>query len=64
MVVAIRGRETWAPTGREQHIRRLLENDVLRKIFGPNRGKYQEKLTAIILIQSLVIHKLEFPSAY
>jgi hypothetical protein len=29
--------ETWSPTLREEHRRRVFENRVLRRIFGPKR---------------------------
>jgi hypothetical protein len=33
------GRETWSLTLREEHRLRVLENRVLRRIFGPERDK-------------------------
>jgi hypothetical protein len=35
--VAVYGCETWSLTLREKHKRRVLENRVLRRIFGPKR---------------------------
>ena len=33
------GCETWSLTLREEHKRRVFENRVLRRLFGPNRDK-------------------------
>jgi hypothetical protein len=33
------GSETWSPTLREEHRLRVIENRVLRKIFGPKRDE-------------------------
>jgi hypothetical protein len=35
--------ETWTVTLREEHKLRLIENRVLRKIFGPNRDKVSKE---------------------
>jgi hypothetical protein len=35
--VILYGCETWSLTGREEHKRRVFENRVLRRIFGPKR---------------------------
>jgi len=37
--VILYGCETWSLTSREKHKRRVFENRVLRKIFGPNRTR-------------------------
>jgi hypothetical protein len=37
--VALYGRETWSLTLREEHRRRVFENRVLRRIFGPKRDE-------------------------
>jgi hypothetical protein len=36
------GLETWSLTLREEHRRRIFENRVLRKIFGPRRDEVTE----------------------
>jgi hypothetical protein len=36
------GRETWSLELREEHKLRVLENRVLRRIFGPKRGEMIE----------------------
>jgi hypothetical protein len=35
--VVLYGCETWSLTLREEHIRRVFENRMLRRIFGPKR---------------------------
>jgi hypothetical protein len=37
--VVLYGCETWSPTLREEHRLRVLENRVLRRIFGPKRDE-------------------------
>jgi hypothetical protein len=37
--VVLYGCETWSLTLREEHILRVFENRVLRRIFGPRRDK-------------------------
>jgi hypothetical protein len=37
--VVLYGRETWSLTLREEHRPRVLENRVLRRIFGPKRDE-------------------------
>jgi hypothetical protein len=37
--VVLCGCETWSPTLREEHSLRMLENRMLRRIFGPKRDK-------------------------
>ena len=37
--VVLYGCETWSVTLREEHILRVFENRVLRRIFGPKRYK-------------------------
>jgi hypothetical protein len=39
ILLVLYGRETWSFTLREEHILRLFEDRVLRKIFGPKRGE-------------------------
>jgi hypothetical protein len=36
--VVLYGCETWSPTLREEHILRISQNSVLRRIFGPIRN--------------------------
>jgi hypothetical protein len=37
--VVLYGCKTWSPTLREEHTLRVLENKVLRRMFGPKRDK-------------------------
>ena len=37
--VVLYGHETWSPTLRKEHRLRVLENRVLRRIFGPKRDE-------------------------
>jgi hypothetical protein len=37
--VVLHGCETWSPKLTEEHILRVFENRVLRRIFGPKRGE-------------------------
>jgi hypothetical protein len=37
--VVLYGCETWSLTPREEHIKRMFENRVLRRIFGPKRDE-------------------------
>jgi len=37
------GCETWSPTLREEHRLKVLENRVLRKMFGPKRTEVTEE---------------------
>jgi hypothetical protein len=37
--VVLYGRETWSLTLREEHILRVFEKRVLRRIFGPKRDE-------------------------
>jgi len=37
--VVLYGRETWSFSLREEHRLRVFENRVLRRMFGPKRGK-------------------------
>jgi hypothetical protein len=37
--VVLYGYETWSLTLREEHRLRVFENNVLRRIFGPNRDE-------------------------
>jgi hypothetical protein len=39
-LVVLYGCETWSLTLREEHRLRVFENRVLRKIFGPNGGRW------------------------
>jgi hypothetical protein len=39
LLVVLYGCETWSRTLREEHILRVFENGVLRKIFGPKRDE-------------------------
>jgi hypothetical protein len=39
LLVVLYGCENWSLTIREEHRLRVLDNRVLRKIFGPKRGK-------------------------
>jgi hypothetical protein len=42
------GCETWSLILREKHILRVFENEVLRKIFEPERGKVVENWCEIV----------------
>ena len=39
LAVVLYGCETWSPTMREERRRRVFENRVLRRIFGPKRDE-------------------------
>jgi hypothetical protein len=38
-VMVLYGCETWSPTVREKRRLRVFENRVLRRVFGPKRGR-------------------------
>jgi hypothetical protein len=39
LLVLVYGHETWSPTLRKEHRLRVLENRVLRRMFGPKRDE-------------------------
>jgi hypothetical protein len=61
--VVLYGCETWSLTVREEHKLRVLENRVLRRIFGPKRDRvtggwktlYDEELHDLYSLQSIII---------
>jgi hypothetical protein len=44
LLVVLYGCKTWSPTLREEHILRVFENRVLRKVFAPKRDEVTQSL--------------------
>jgi hypothetical protein len=57
MLVVQYGCETWSLTLREEHRQRVLENRVLRRIFGPKgdevMGRWRNCITRTFMIYAL-----------